>query len=75
MQNLPVSISDKIKTELSMLDAEMVDVGGEKLKPSQCYHFDTNPPHLLFNTNCPDSLRTKLRTIITKYIPSYEAGS
>jgi hypothetical protein len=75
MQNLPLSISDKIKTELAVLDSEMVNIEGENLTPSQCYHFDTNPPHLLFNTNCPDSLREKLKTIIAKYIPSYEAGS
>jgi hypothetical protein len=53
----------------------MVDVSGERLKPSQCYHFDNNPPHLLFNTNCPHSLKDKIKAIITKYIPSYETDS
>lgn len=65
---------DKLKAELVRLDDEMVDIDGKKLKPSQCYHFDTDPVHILFNTNCPQNLREKVTAIVTKYIPSYESG-
>lgn len=74
MQTSTDSTTDKIKAELSALDAEIVDIDGEKMKPSQCYHFESVPLHVLFNTNCPDSLREKIKTIISKYIPSYETG-
>ena len=74
MQTSKTSPTDQIKAELSALDAEMLDIEGEKIKPSQCYHFEGDPLHVLFNTNCPDSLREKIKMIISKYIPSYETG-
>lgn len=58
----------KVKAELEELDREMVTVEGNMLKPSQCYHFDINPLHVLFNTNCPDTLKEKVEAILSKYI-------
>jgi hypothetical protein len=68
-------VLDKVKAELDSLDRELVDVNGNKLKPSQCYHFNINPTHVLFNTNCPDSLKEKVQAIISKYIPPDESGT
>lgn len=68
-QNLKVLIS-----ELNELDNELVEVDGTALKPSQCYYFETDPVHLLFNTNCPEALKQKVTTIIHKYLPDYESG-
>ena len=59
---------ERIQAELSRLDREMVDADGVQLKPSQCYHFEINPLHVLFNTNCPDELKQKIRNIISKHI-------
>lgn len=62
----------KVKAELDELDRELIEVDGSRLKPSQCYHFDVSPVHVLFNTNCPDSLKLKVQSILSKYIPQYE---
>jgi len=59
---------ERIKAELTALDQEMVNADGIALKPSQCYHFESNPLHVLFNTNCPDALRQKVQDIISKHI-------
>ena len=59
---------EKIKAELTMLDREMVEADGVQLKPSQCYHFEVNPLHVLFNTNCPDELKQKVQEIISRHI-------
>lgn len=63
-----------IQLELESLDRDLIDVDGKQLKPSQCYHFEVDPLHLLFNTNCPSRLREKINAIVTRYIPEYEAG-
>ena len=59
---------EKIKAELSALDREMINADGVQLKPSQCYHFEPDPLHVLFNTNCPDTLRQKVQDIISRHI-------
>ncbi len=59
----------KIKLELEELDHEPVSVDGKPLKASQCYRFQLHPVHMLFNTNCPDTLREKVQTILHKYSP------
>ena len=60
--------------ELAALENELVSVDGILLKPSQCYRFETDPVHLMFNTNCPDGLKKKVQAILQKHLP-YEAGS
>ena len=59
---------ERIKAALSELDRETVDADGIRLKPSQCYHFESDPMHVLFNTNCPDALRQKVQDIISRHI-------
>ena len=71
-QRIDQSEIDKIKAELSELDRELVSADGVQLKPSQCYHVDTDPLHVLFNTNCPSELRSNVISIIKKYYPHYE---
>jgi hypothetical protein len=58
---------EKIKSELGQLDTELVDAGGILLKPSQCYRIGTDPYHILFNTNCPDHLKSRIETILSFY--------
>ena len=58
---------NRLKRELDELDSEPVEIDGITLKPSQCYHFGTSPAHVLFNTNCPESLKTKVQAIIARY--------
>jgi hypothetical protein len=69
MKPVTTETEERIKAELARLDEEEIDVEGIKLKPSDCYHFDVSPRHVLFNTNCPDELRTKVEEIIQKHLP------
>ena len=66
---------DILVSELNELDNEVVEIDGTVLKPSQCYHFETDPVHLLFNTNCPEALKQKVNAIIAKHLPDYESGT
>jgi len=50
---------NKLLTELEELNDETVEVEGGLLKASQCYRYEISPPHVMFNTNCPESLRQK----------------
>jgi len=61
-------ITTRIHEELMELEKEQVEADGIQLKPSQCYHFETNPPHVLFNTNCPPSLKEKIQSILSKHL-------
>ena len=58
---------EQIKAELAELDEQWVNAEGIRLKPSQCYHFGSDPIHVLFNTNCPDELKEKVERIIARY--------
>jgi hypothetical protein len=59
--------SSVLERELARLDEEMVLLGGQLVKPSSCYRFSASPPHVLYNTNCPDSLMAKIEYILAKY--------
>jgi hypothetical protein len=72
MQNTKLNTTEAIKKELDLLDRQQINVKGTFLKPSQCYHVETDPLHVLFNTNCPCELRTNVISIIKKYYPHYE---
>ena len=61
------NVYQQIQTELNELEKETVQIDGTHMKPSQCYRFSLKPVHLLFNTNCPDSLRQKVLAIFEKY--------
>ncbi len=61
-------IVEKIRAELGELDRHHVVIDGKHLKPSQCYRFEMDPAHVLFNTNCPEGLRQKIESILSKYI-------
>ena len=65
----------KLENELKLLDDEPVLIEGSLLKPSQCYHFETDPVHILFNTNCPDTLKERLKAIVNRHFPGYESST
>ena len=66
---------NQLRTELQQLDTTLIDIDGIRLRPSQCYRFETDPVHVLFNTNCPDSLKSKVEAILTKYTRYNESRS
>jgi hypothetical protein len=71
--NLPSQrLQELIKAELEELDKSPIFVNGIVLKPSQCYHYDLDPAHILYNTNCPDLLKEQIEHILAKYL-SYES--
>jgi hypothetical protein len=74
MQEFSTDIIEKVRAELDELDKSPVEIDGIKLKPSQCYHFNLDPVHVLFNTNCPDTLKQKVEAILSKYLP-HESGA
>ena len=57
------------------LDRELVEIDGISIKPSQCYHLAADPPHVLFNTNCPDSLKEKVQAILAQYTDGNETNT
>jgi hypothetical protein len=61
--------------ELKSLDSQAINVDGNAMKPSQCYHWEAEPAHLLYNTNCPPDLKQKLQAIIAKYVDTNESRS
>ena len=72
--NLETSVQ-QLKSALLDLDKEMVDIDGKKIKPSQCYRLETDPAHVLFNTNCPPSLKERVEALLTKYLPHDEGSA
>jgi len=74
-QQMPQNMLYKLKAELDELDKNSIVVDGKQLRPSQCYRLDTDPAHILFNTNCPETLKQKLQAILLKYIPQNESRS
>jgi len=56
-----------LQEELQQLDEELVLMGDQLVKPSSCYRFSGNPPHVLYNTNCPEALMEKIESILSKY--------
>lgn len=73
MRDISPDILEKVKAELGELDRQFVQIDGKQLKPSQCYRFDLDPAHVLFNTNCPDDLKKKVQSILSKYLRSDES--
>lgn len=71
MEYLTKKMDNKIKQELAQFDHEMIEIEGARMKASDCFHFSTDPVHLLFNTNCPESLKDKITGIVRKYHPGY----
>jgi hypothetical protein len=67
MEQLTEEIWSKIDQDLAVLDKEPVLVEGLMLKPSQCYYVGKNPRHILFNTNCPGTLKQRIEAIIARY--------
>ena len=64
----------RLKAELGELERDFVNIKGKRLKPSQCYRFNADPVHVLFNTNCPESLKKKIHSIISKYTDADEGN-
>jgi hypothetical protein len=56
-----------IEYELEKLEKKLVLLDGKLIKPSQCYRFSSNPPYILYNTNCPEELMEEIETILLKY--------
>ena len=75
MRGTSKDMLEKVKVELGELDRFYVEIDGKKLKPSQCYRFDVDPAHVLFNTNCPDELKKRVQSILSKYLTFNEGRS
>ena len=65
-QNSPKTMSlyfrnvDLIRQELDALNDQWKDA-------DKCYHFQTDPPHVLFNLNCPEVLESRVRDILSRH--------
>jgi hypothetical protein len=67
MHAIDQGLYEQFLAELAALDEFPIIVEGREMKPSQCYHLGVEPAHILFNTNCPPSLRDKLNALLAKY--------
>jgi hypothetical protein len=74
MQQSQDKILTQLQAELDALDNDPIEVDGQQMKASQCYHLDVSPAHVLFNTNCPDTLKEKINRILAKYV-NHESGA
>lgn len=62
------AVRHQLQRELDDLDHEQVLIDGKLFKPSQCFHAEFDPVHILFNTNCPADLREKVEMIFARYL-------
>jgi hypothetical protein len=62
---------ESLRDDLDLLNKEWRDIKSSPLSANQCYYFETDPPHFLFNLNCPDNLRLELESLLLKYFPEY----
>lgn len=69
------AILKQLKLELNALDNDPVEIDGSRIKPSQCYRFEVDPVHVMFNTNCPDSLKQKVEAILSKHLKPDESST
>ncbi len=60
---------DNLRDDLDALNRDWRDLKGSELSAAQCYHFESDPPHFLFNLNCPDDLRRELQSLLAKHFP------
>ncbi|MEP7277705.1 MAG: hypothetical protein ABI813_03590 [Bacteroidota bacterium] len=63
----PKENSSLIRQALDHLEENPVLLNGKLIKPSQCYRFSTDPPRILYNTNCPEDLMGKIEAILLQY--------
>ena len=70
-----LSLIERMKSELRELDNDAIEIEGKTLKPSQCYRMEMDPVHIMFNTNCPESLKEKIENILAKYLRTDEGSS
>ena len=79
LHNYPMAVLKhtihQIQNELEKINQEWIDIDGGKIKAGQCYHFESDPPHLLFNLNCPENLQQKLIGILYQYLDANESSS
>jgi hypothetical protein len=55
------------EAELKTIEQAVVEMNGKQIKPSKCFHIQLDPPHVLFNENCPQSLREKIQDLLQRY--------
>ena len=60
---------DNLQDDLDALNRDWRDLEGSELSAGQCYHFESDPPHFLFNLNCPEYLRRELQCLLAKHFP------
>ena len=75
VEKLPTNIEEKIMAELDELNKTPLEIDGRIFNPAACYQFSIHPPHFLYDTDCPDSLKEKIKAIISKYIIENERGA
>ncbi len=71
-QPMLAAFPEQLKIELDRLDRQLVEIDGLHFRPSQCYRVGLDPVHVLFNSNCPESLKQKVQAIVAKYTQADE---
>ena len=58
---------NELRRELDDLEKTVFTGDGLPLLASQCYRLTDNSPHVLYNENCPDSLKQQIEEVLLKY--------
>lgn len=66
-QKLPQIQEQGIKEAMEELGKQSFIIDGKPLEACQCYYYSLNPPHVLFNDNCPELLKENIRSIFNYY--------
>jgi len=62
-QQIEIQQYAAIVDAMEQLNHATVEVDGIKLEACKCYHYSLNPVHVLFNDNCPESLKRNIKQI------------
>lgn len=56
-----------LKHAMEQLGNQTVTIDGVEVEACKCYYFSLNPPHVLFNDNCPELLKQDIQAIFNYY--------
>ncbi len=54
---------EAVKAAMEELGNRTIIINGVETNACSCYYYSLNPPHVLFNDNCPEMLKEEIRSI------------
>jgi len=66
-QTTPQLQAQGIKKAMDDLGQQVLIIDGIPMEACKCYYYSLNPPHVLFNDNCPELLKENILSIFSYY--------